>query len=874
MSSVRRRSWFREPTSIAALAVVAAVVVLGVVTLSGDDAPQTADPGVDDPITPGGGEVAGAVRFERAGEVVPGPMVTVVVDAPAGATEMQVGTDPTFASVAWTAVAAEIDVPMHATGYQSVFARFRAGPDEPPTSVSVAGIEVDPTYAAATSGVDGDKQASWVRPIAPDAVIVRIEGGRLEYGVAPDDDRLVGAPVDGEVLDRPEWRLTLPDGASVTPTTVDRRTSAAGVGRGSGDDQILPVIHDVVLQFDTAIPRDVDLVIDAPDGAVASTTFRIDALRTESPVVHVNQAGFGPGDPAKVATLSAHLTGVAADAYGEGLDFVVVDTATDSEAFRGATRRRVVPDDGEMGRGDLTGAPVFEMDFSDLDEVGRYRVCVDGIGCSTAFDIDDRTWTDLAVTVSRAMYHQRSGVALGAPFTSVSRPRPYHPDDGLVVRQSELTVLETKLESTDTFRDLQARATDTVVDVAWGGHFDAGDWDRRIDHLWYVRSVAELVGSFPETFGALDLDIPESGDDVPDLLDEGLWTLDLFVRMQRDDGAVPGGIEAAEHPEDDSTSWTEELDVFAFAPDPWASYIHASVAAEVARVLRPYDDARAREYEESAVAAFEWAASQPADGGLGDEETTDRIRAQRGVAAAALLALTGDSTYHDAFTETTPFADEVVPSLSCHTRELCDAAWLYLTADEGSTDPTVRSNVEASIVESADRSADAAATTAFGWALENPDVPLVWGLGPGGSSGVTGLLRAHQLTGDQRYLEAAIRSVSVSLGANPSNQVFFTGIGTNPVRHPLIVDVIDGGLPNWAGTPVYGYHSLNATSDDSWVEQFFLDPAGATPSTEDAPYLWQYQDMSNVAMFNEFTVAQSHGAAIYAFGVLAGLTSS
>ena len=104
--------------------------------------------------------------------------------------------------------------------------------------------------------------------------------------------------------------------------------------------------------------------------------------------------------------------------------------------------------------------------------------------------------------------------------------------------------------------------------------------------------------------------------------------------------------------------------------------------------------------------------------------------------------------------------------------------------------------------------------------------------------------------------------------------MFFTGIGTNPVRHPLIVDVIDGGLPNWAGTPVYGYHDLNATSDDSWVEQFFLDPAGATPSTEDAPYLWQYQDMSNVAMFNEFTVAQSHGAAVYAFGVLAGLSSS
>ena len=101
------------------------------------------------------------------------------------------------------------------------------------------------------------------------------------------------------------------------------------------------------------------------------------------------------------------------------------------------------------------------------------------------------------------------------------------------------------------------------------------------------------------------------------------------------------------------------------------------------------------------------------------------------------------------------------------------------------------------------------------------------------------------------------------------NTSYITGIGRNPVGHPLIVDVAAGGLPVWAGTPVYGPHRLNSLEDDSWIDDVALGPAGVQPLGEDLPYLWQWFDVSHVAVFNEFTVFQSHAEAIYAFGLLA-----
>ena len=862
-------------------------------------------------------DTRGAIAVTSSEPVVAGPDVVVSIEPAVGAVEMQIGFDPTFRTTAWVPVTDSAVLSSNHVGHQMIFARFRSGPDRPASPVSVDGIVIDPTYDAAVSADVGVQQSSWARPLSPSVIVVRIEAGRLQRGAQetydfdhpPPGDRVrsgllgfgevrverdgvpFGEPVDGvdgvlkgydrlvgraaptDMIDKASWSVSSSDDAAyarpLEPLGVTRVSRPGGGGRDVNGDRITPLIHDVVLRLPAELAEGATYEIRPPGVVAAPVRMTFDPSSTISPAVHVNQNGYGVDDPLKVGYLSAFVPAQGAIDHPEGLSFFVVEFASRSIAAEGRAERR--PDDGAFGHGDLTGSTVDELDFSTLDRPGRYQLCVQTVGCSMPFTVDDEVWTDLAVRVARAMYHQRSGVALGPPYSAIGRPRPYHPDDGMVVQHSDFRLIDGfEVDLGQRFERLVAAGTGAEVAGAWGGHFDAGDWDRRIQHLYYTRAVAELVELHPERFEGLDLSIPESGDNVPDLLDEGLWSLDLYRRLQGDDGSIRGGIEAAEHPQGNQTSWTDTLAVHAFAPDPWSSYLYAGVAAQVAVVLERYDPARAAAYADSALAAASWAEAQPTES---NPALAARIVEQRSVAAAALLKLTGELQWHDVFVEASTLDDGIDGFLSCHEHGRCDAGWIYLSIDPSRTESALRSLIEESFIASAEEIVTAGEQTSFGWVTENRSVPLVWGLGPGGSPSSIGLLRAYELSGDERFRATALRSAAVSLGANPTNTVFVTGVGRQPVRHPLIVDVLNGGLATWAGTPVYGPHQLNALSDDSWVDDDVLGPAGVTPLASEVPFLWQWFDVPSVAMFNEFTVFQSHAEAVHAYGLLGAFGS-
>ncbi|MEL6982568.1 MAG: glycoside hydrolase family 9 protein, partial [Actinomycetota bacterium] len=833
--------------------------------------------------------------------------LTVTVDAPADAEAMQLSDTPTFIGAEWGPVADQADVTVGGIGYRNVFVRFQL-PDGSTTQTSVVGGEIDPTIEAATASAGGaPHQTSWVRPFSSTEVALRIEAGRIEAGALepydldnpqPGDDidsrgglpvvrrngetyglgvsarrdvirrpdQLIGRPLDVGEVTGGGWTITSTDdpayGSGLAPVSI-RHLARPSDGGFDGDiDRIWALVHDLVIVVPEPLQPGASYQVTAP--GVATATLSYDPATNVSPAVRVNQAGFAPDDQAKVAHLSGWYDGIGVTATADTAPgFQVVDADTGASVLSGTGQLRSAGN--ELGQGDLTGAPVVELDFTGLDQPGTYRVCVDDIGCSHTFEVDANIWTDLAATVARAVYHQRSGVQLGPPYTSFVRPRPYHPDDGVQVVASAYTLLEAQTETENTnFERLTELRTDLVVDEAWGGHFDAGDWDRRIQHLWFARHTAQLVMLYPEQFQEFDLNIPESGDAVPDLLDEALWTVDLFRRMQTDDGAIRGGIEASEHPPSNAASWVDDLAVLAYDPDPYSSYVYAGVAAEMSVALRPYDAARADELLASAERAMAWAEQQaPFVGEAG------RVTEQRPVAAAALLFATGDRQWHDRFIETAGFLTDPEPHLSCHSHSACDAAWLYVQADPSVTDPAVREQLEARFLASADAIVGVGQQTAYGWTLENPGVPLIWGLGAGGNPKVSGLLRAYVLSGDETYRAAAVRSASVTLGSNPLGQVMLTGVGSEPVRHPQINDIKFGGLPAWPGTPVYGFHTLNALADEQWVVDDLLGPAGISPAPTELPYLWQWYDVDSIAQYNEFTLHQSHAEALLAFGLLA-----
>ena len=185
--------------------------------------------------------------------------------------------------------------------------------------------------------------------------------------------------------------------------------------------------------------------------------------------------------------------------------------------------------------------------------------------------------------------------------------------------------------------------------------------------------------------------------------------------------------------------------------------------------------------------------------------------------------------------------------------------------------------VVANATESFRRTADsllaAADTSLYRFSMDDPNVPLVWGLGPSTPKTMV-LIRAYILFSDQKYWAQAARAGGYALGANPLNMSFVTGLGQNNPKHPLVVDQRDGGLPVWPGIPVYGTQQVTeGKQGEGWFPQYYLGPAGTKPGANDTPTLWSWYDLPVFAAHNEYTLYQSHATALFAFGSLAALAA-
>ncbi len=779
--------------------------------------------------------------------------VDVNLVAPTNAAEVQIAFEPTFANASWQSIA-DIDVMTLSTGVQEFFVRYRRSDGERIGSIDTLALSILPPITPLT-GPDANPENVRVTRVASNVLQLDMIVGEVTF------EETGQAWLEGPNLPVDRWlpntTLVTIDGNAVEVAEVARQSWPVG---NIGDSFAMRHrLHVRLTEPISGSDASVSLSgFDAPSlGSVAADAF--------SPAVRLGELGWGASDQkigyVNVWTeLEQEVTDVA------GTTARVFDIESGEEVLSVVGTAFVGPfNEGELWRGDLSGGPTTIFDFSALERAGRYRLCVDDIGCSTPFDISiEGPWQAMAATVARALFHQRSGIELEQPFTAFSRPRGYHPDDGLVVETTNQTLVEDPngRGEGEPFVELVAGRTGLNIDNAWGGHFDAGDWDRRVQHLWMARRLIDLVELFPDTTGALELNIPESGDEVPDLLDEARWTLDLFNRLQDADGAIRGGIEAESYSLDGSTSWTETLDVFAYAPDAWSTSIYAAVAADMSHVLAPYDPAAAGEYLNSALRAMSWSEANLGTVPAGDQD----LDVQRAIAAVSLYRATGDEQWHDLFLELTPLVDDLDPE-PCVLSSSCESNWRYATlpAELGRDD--VRANARSSIIRVADQLLFVGETTAFGWALEAPEITLIWSNGPSIPHSV-GLMRAFLLSGDPKYRDQTVRNASFALGGNPAGITYITGVGTENPRQPLLVDQRRSGLEIWPGTPIYGIFASHRLPE--WYLNFFLRPAGATPDPGGWPTLQNFIDQGVFAGHSEFTVQQSHAEAIWTFGALAG----
>ena len=329
--------------------------------------------------------------------------------------------------------------------------------------------------------------------------------------------------------------------------------------------------------------------IAGPFGAV-SLLFDDTRILCES--IKVNQVGYHPDSTVRYANLGVFMGDGGSLFISPDLSYRVLDAD-----------HRIVFSENVTYRGDDTvvtdtsiasGEHVYRMDLSQVPVGGPYRVQIPGWGVSHPFHVTYEAMESLAVTALRGLYHQRCGTALEGPYT------PYVRD----ACHTEVALTRTPWVDAPTITVSQGTPTISLS----GGHHDAGDFDRRPQHTLVPILLLGYFEAFPHHFTDGQLGIPESGNGLPDVLDEALWAIMSWEHLQIVDprdpqyGGIMAGTETSGHPE----YGVETADTDARSYGTWAvsddvTAFGAGMMAQAARLISPHGGA----WEERAAILLE-----------------------------------------------------------------------------------------------------------------------------------------------------------------------------------------------------------------------------------------------------------------------------
>ena len=249
----------------------------------------------------------------------------------------------------------------------------------------------------------------------------------------------------------------------------------------------------------------------------AAMVLAVSPLLAQDVFIAVDQFGYRP-DARKVAVLRSPELGYDRNlTYSPGAVMEVVDSATAKVVFSGAP---VAFQEGAVDT--ASGDKIWWFDFSSLSAPGTYyiRDKSDNLKQSFYFRIREDVYNEILKAAMRMMYYQRVGIAHEAAYAGTEWA------DGMNHAQDKAARLFTDSANAATERDVS------------GGWFDAGDFNKYT--VWNGNYVEMLLRAYMERPRAFtdDYDIPESGNGIPDVLDEVKWGLDHLLRMQNKDGSV------------------------------------------------------------------------------------------------------------------------------------------------------------------------------------------------------------------------------------------------------------------------------------------------------------------------------------------------
>ncbi|MCH2110515.1 MAG: glycoside hydrolase family 9 protein, partial [Polyangiaceae bacterium] len=501
------------------------------------------------------------------------------------------------------------------------------------------------------------------------------------------------------------------------------------------------------------------------------------AESSHAPQIHVNQNGYLPNGP-KVAILRSRAP--------QPLEVELIDV-NGEVIWQGVS----LP----QGLDKASGEKLHRVDFSAFRESGTgYRLKADG-RASFPFKIDPSVYGALPQQALKYFYHNRSGIPLTMPYVSSTWSRPAgHLSDEKVACVPGLKC-------------------DYTLDVR-GGWYDAGDYGKYVVNggisVWTLQNLAErliYLGPGIAALGDGSLNIPESKNGIPDLLDEARFELEFLLRMQVPEGKKRAGM--AHHKVHD-TSWSALAmepptlggQRLLHPPSTAATLNLAAAAAQGARVWKDYDPAFADYCLKAARRAWQAALENPAiyaskmdnQGGgayddqyVGDEFYWAAVELYLTTRDEQFLQALQESPHHKNFPIHTTGADghEDLGSVSSSMTWQSTAGLGWLSLAIVPHDLPARETYRKEVIAGADHYLRTVQQEGFRIPLgtgEQEKYP--WGSNSFILNNMIVLALAHDWTHEKKYSTAMLEGMDYLLGKNPLHQSYISGYGSIPLQHP------------------------------------------------------------------------------------------
>ena len=570
------------------------------------------------------------------------------------------------------------------------------------------------------------------------------------------------------------------DGAGGVPTGTDSGTDAGDIDAGVADGGA-----------------------SADGGTVAPKGTVTGALR-------VDNFGWRPAD-SKVAVLLGHA----------GAAVVLVDAATGASVgdFTSST---------PLQTDAYSGDSYATVDFSAFSTNGDYYLYAPSLDVrSYVFRIADDAYDVVGAASVKAYYFQRCNHDKALPYAS----------GALLGFASGGQWVDGACHAADAHAPAGPGSTDNGLLDLHGGWHDAGDYQKT---LW-GRGVPQMLFAYEVNPGAWtdgQLNIPESGNGIPDLLDEVRWELDFYVRMQRPDGhfmtSTKGNNPTVTSPPSASDEGRVYFDCTSPSGNGWSGGgVTIAVAtgnavlslAHAAIVFRSIGQSSiANGYAAAATSGWNWLNGYTATGAEND---------LKAAAASAVFRMDPTRTSAQAFVDAFPWDtwDGMIPNtVTPGEGTISTGAWHYLMNASGtaSVKAKIKTGVAQGLVNPA-FTADGPYGGMFGSSTNGWD----WSWGSNRNQAFYGLnlfMAARQgIFGSHTEAEVvalAQKHLHYMLGLNPLNMVYMTNMAAYGGEHSSFqifhswfsFTVNDGdngnaiynGKPQAVAEPLYPYNPSDA----------------------------------------------------------------